>query len=64
MLRHRSRIYRGQLSGGSNPGFGHLAGITSEPLIQHLKANKLKAKVEVESIVVDALSEIEQASAK
>ncbi len=37
--------------------------IASEPLIQHLKANTLKAEVTVESILLGALDEIEQALA-
>jgi hypothetical protein len=35
--------------------------IASEPLIQHLKKNPLKANADVESILLDALSETEQA---
>jgi len=38
--------------------------ITSEPLIQHLKTNALHANVEVESILLDALAEVEQALAR
>jgi hypothetical protein len=34
--------------------------IATEPLIQHLKKNALKANVTVESILLDALSEVEQ----
>jgi hypothetical protein len=37
--------------------------IAVEPLIQHLKTNKLKLEVSVESILLDALAEVEQALA-
>ncbi|MDX1945893.1 MAG: hypothetical protein SFU86_10890 [Pirellulaceae bacterium] len=37
--------------------------IASEPLIQHLKKNTLKAEVTVEKILLDALTEIEEALA-
>jgi hypothetical protein len=37
--------------------------IAGDPLIQHLKTNKLKAEVSVESILLDALAEVEQALA-
>jgi len=39
------------------------AKIASEPLIQHLKKNQLKVKLSVESILLDALAEVEQALA-
>jgi hypothetical protein len=37
--------------------------IAQEPLIQHLKTNKMKVKLSAESILLDALTEVEQALA-
>ncbi|OAI53075.1 hypothetical protein AYO44_16285 [Planctomycetaceae bacterium SCGC AG-212-F19] len=42
---------------------GFRSQIAGEPLIQHLKKNKLKVALSVESILLDALQEIEKALA-